>query len=62
MAVDGAYFGGYVKPSNYKESRRDRRLAINQNGKRRVVVAFRQRSRTRPPPTSSTRSAIRSRK
>jgi hypothetical protein len=25
ISVDGAYFGGgYVKPSNYKENRRDR--------------------------------------
>ena len=29
VAVDGAYLGGYVKPSNYTENRRDRRLAIN---------------------------------
>ncbi|QXX75354.1 hypothetical protein MHY1_02173 [Methylovirgula sp. HY1] len=43
VEVDGAYFGGYVKPSNYKENRRDRRLAINQNGKRRVVVIMRER-------------------
>ena len=41
--VDGAYFGGYVKPANHVENRRDRRLAINQNGKRRVVVAIRER-------------------
>jgi len=32
-----------VKPSNYKENRRDRRLAKNQNGKRRVVVVARER-------------------
>ncbi len=42
--VDGAYFGGYVKPANYAENRRDRRLAINQNGKRRVVVVIRERT------------------
>ena len=42
VAVDGAYFGGYVKPSNYKENRRDRRFAVNQNGKRRVVVIARE--------------------
>src|SRR5580658_4465019 len=24
--IDGGYFGGYVKPANYKENRRDRRL------------------------------------
>ena len=29
--VDGGYFGGYVKPANHKENRRDRRLAKNQN-------------------------------
>jgi transposase-like protein len=49
VEIDGAYFGGYVKPTNYKENRRDRRLAINQNGKRRVVVIMREREgRTLP--------------
>lgn len=38
VEIDGAYFGGYVKPANWKENRRDRRLAIKQNGKRLVVV------------------------
>jgi transposase-like protein len=42
--VDGAYFGGYIKPANHVENRRDRRLAVNQNGKRRVVVAIRERN------------------
>lgn len=41
--VDGAYFGGHVRPENRKEDRKDRRLAENQTGKRRVVVALRQR-------------------
>ncbi len=27
VEVDGGYFGGYVKPANWKENRRDRRLA-----------------------------------
>src|SRR5208282_5078439 len=36
--VDGGYFGGYVKPANHVENRRDRRLARNQSGKRKVVV------------------------
>jgi len=44
VEVDGAYFGGYVKPRNYKENRRDRRLAENQTGKRQVVVAMRERN------------------
>jgi transposase-like protein len=41
--VDGGYFGGYVKPANLKENRRDRRLAQNQTGKRKVVVVVRER-------------------
>ena len=41
--VDGGIFWGYVRPANYAENRRDRRLAINQNGKRRVVVVIRER-------------------
>jgi transposase-like protein len=49
VEVDGAYFGGYVKPANHKENRRDRRLAVNQTGKRRVVVVMRERGgRTLP--------------
>jgi transposase-like protein len=41
--VDGAYFGGYVKPENRREDRRDRRLLDNQSGKRKVVVVVRER-------------------
>ncbi len=49
VEVDGAYFGGYVKPENRKEDRKDRRLAENQTGKRRVVVVMRERGgRTLP--------------
>lgn len=44
VEIDGAYFGGYVKPANWKENRRDRRLALNQTGKRRVVVVMRKRN------------------
>lgn len=43
VEVDGAYVGGHVRPSNLKENRRDRRLAENQTGKRRVVVIARER-------------------
>ena len=43
VAVDGAYFGGHVRPANHKENRRDRRLAENQNGKRKVVVIAREK-------------------
>jgi transposase-like protein len=43
VEVDGGYFGGYVKPGNNKENRRDRRLAVNQNGKRQSVLVMRER-------------------
>jgi transposase-like protein len=49
VEIDGAYFGGHVKPANRKENRRDRRLPENQTGKRKVVVAMRERGgRTLP--------------
>jgi hypothetical protein len=41
--IDGGYFGGYVKPANRVENRRDRRLRMNQSGKRKVVVVIRER-------------------
>lgn len=41
--IDGAYFGGYVKPENRREDRKDRRFAVNQSGKRRCVVIVRER-------------------
>ena len=47
--VGGANFSGYVKPANHRENRRDRRLAVNQSGKRRVVVAMRERNGRTPP-------------
>jgi transposase-like protein len=43
VEVDGAYFGGYIKPANHKENRKDLRLAKNQNGKRQVVVVVKER-------------------
>jgi ribosomal protein L37AE/L43A len=43
VEIDGAYFGGYVKPANWKENCRDRRLARNQTDKRRVVIVVRER-------------------
>jgi transposase-like protein len=41
--IDGGYFGGYVKPANRVENRRDRRLRQDQSGKRKVVVVIRER-------------------
>ncbi len=43
VEIDGAYFGGYIKPANRKEHRLDRRSRYVQNGKREVVVVMRQR-------------------
>ena len=48
VEIDGAYFGGHIRPANLKEDRKDRRLAKHQTGTRRVVVVLRQRGgRTR---------------
>ena len=55
--VDGGYFGGYVKPSNFKENRVDRRLAKNQNGKRKVVVIIRERGGNSVPAVFRTEGA-----
>jgi hypothetical protein len=43
VEVDGAYFGGYVKPANELKDRKDRRRKANLSGKRQVVIAMRQR-------------------
>ncbi|MGE0650301.1 MAG: IS1595 family transposase [Alphaproteobacteria bacterium] len=43
VEVDGAFFGGYVKPENRKEDRKDRRLSENRSDKRRAVVIMRER-------------------
>jgi transposase-like protein len=45
VEIDGAYFGGYIKPENRKENRKDRRRAEHQTGKRRVVVSANVRGR-----------------
>jgi transposase-like protein len=47
--IEGGYFGGYVRPANLRENRRDLRLASNQTGKRKVVAVIREREgRTLP--------------
>ncbi len=49
VEIDGAYFGGKIKPENRKADRRDRRIAEEQTGKRQVVVVAREASgRTLP--------------
>lgn len=48
VEIDGAYFGGHIRPANLAQDRVDRRLAKHQTGTRRVVIALRQRKgRTR---------------
>lgn len=42
--VDGGYFGGYVKPANLREDRKDRRRYENKSGKRQCVVIVRERN------------------
>lgn len=44
VEIDGAYFGGHVKPENDKKDRKDRRLKVNQTGKRQSVVVMRERN------------------
>lgn len=44
VEIDGAYFGGHIRPKNLAEDRVDRRRAEHQTGTRRVVIAARQRS------------------
>jgi ribosomal protein L37AE/L43A len=47
--IDGAYFGGHVRPKNVAAERIDRRAAEEQTGKRKVVVVVRERKgRTLP--------------
>ena len=43
VEIDGAYFGGSIRPENRKEDRRDRRLKEHQTGERRVVIVLRER-------------------
>jgi transposase-like protein len=54
--LDGAFFGGYVKPANIAEKRKDRRRARNQTGKRRVVVVIRERGGNTLPAVFKTES------
>jgi len=44
VEIDGCYVGGHVRPANRKADRKDRRLAENRSGKRRVVVVIRERA------------------
>jgi transposase-like protein len=55
--VDGAYFGGYVKPANLAEHRKDRRKLANQSGKRQSVIIVRERNGNSLPAVFGSESA-----
>jgi transposase-like protein len=55
--IDGGYFGGYVKPANLREDRKDRRLWENQSGKRKCVVIVRERNGNSLPAVFRTEGA-----
>jgi transposase-like protein len=44
VEIDGGWFGGYSKPENRIEDRKDRRLKANLTGKRQCVVIMRERN------------------
>jgi len=59
VEIDGAYFGGHVRPENLAADRVDRRLAENKSGKRRVVVVMRERGgRTLPQIFTAEEAAV----
>lgn len=43
VEIDGAYFGGHVRPKNNRPKRVDRRRLAHRSGKRQCVVIFRER-------------------
>lgn len=58
VEIDGAYFGGHVRPKNNKPKRVDRRRLPHRSGKRKCVVIFRERNgRSRPIVCSESEAA-----
>lgn len=57
VEIDGGYFGGYVKPANLREDRKDRRLWKNKSGKRQCVVIVRERNGESLPAVFKTEGA-----
>ncbi len=55
--VDGMYAGGYVRPANHIEGRRDRRKVANQSGKRQSVIIVRERNGNSLPAVFKTEGA-----
>lgn len=60
VEIDGAYFGGHVRPKNNRPKRVDRRRLAHRSGKRQCVVIFRERNgRSRPIICSESEAASR---
>jgi transposase-like protein len=57
VEIDGAYFGGYVKPANRRADHKDRRRKVHQSGKRQVVVVARERDGETLTPVALTEAA-----
>lgn len=49
VEIDGACFGGYVKPKNHKDDRVDLRKKAHHTGKRRRVMVMLERGGKTPP-------------
>ncbi len=56
--IDGAWFGGRVRPENLTADRIDRRLAENRSGKRQVVVVMRERGGRTVPQVATSEQAV----
>jgi hypothetical protein len=46
VEIDGGWFGGHIRPENYRAARIDRRRREHQNGKRLCVVVMRHKCTT----------------
>lgn len=58
VEIDGAYFGGHVRPKNNRPKRVDRRRLAHRSSKRQCVVIFRERhGRSRPIVCSESEAA-----
>lgn len=58
IEMDGAYFGGYVKPENKAKDRKNLSLYENLSGKRKCVVVMRERSKEEKKGAVKTRTFV----
>ncbi len=58
VEIDGAYFGGYVKPKNLTRDRVDRRKKVYRSDKRQCVVILRERRGRSVPFVCAERDAL----